>query len=299
MPAFRWNVTQDSTAAQRLWLPPEPDGPNDDARARDTSAKTEAIHTPTALPAELAREVLRSVVVAEVIPRLLSAGSGGADDDTISAFTGLLMQHDSSAAISMIEDAIDADVPIETVFLDLLTPAARLLGHMWEQDTTDFVTVTSAMFHLQQVLLHVSPAFRQERAQTGRAFSALLTVVPGGQHTFGVQMLAEFFRREGWQVQQPIFERITDLTRTVRRNWLSLVGLSVSSTEQLEAADQCIRSMRQYGRNRDMLIMVGGTVINNDPNLVTRLGADFTAVDGRQAVIQARRLLRVPASAAD
>ena len=59
-------------------------------------------------------------------------------------------------------------------------------------------------FRLQQLLRELSAAFEAETLP--RLRSAVLVTAPGDQHTFGVFILQEFFRRAGWDVPRRIYE---------------------------------------------------------------------------------------------
>ena len=52
-----------------------------------------------------------------------------------------------------------------------------------------------------------------------------------------------------------------------------------------------IRALRRASRNRAIGVLVGGPLFIDHPELVARVGADATAIDGGQAPIQAQNLL--------
>lgn len=119
----------------------------------------------------------------------------------------------------------------------------------------------------------------------------LLAPAPGEQHTFGLSMVAEFFRRAGWDVWSgPVASR-QELVGMVRAAWFAVVGLSVSSERKLDEVATAIRAIRRASRNRSIGVMVGGPMFLEHPDWVARVGADATAVDGRQAIRQAHDLL--------
>ena len=60
---------------------------------------------------------------------------------------------------------------------------------------------------------------------TGRR--VLLLPGPGEQHTFGLSMVAEFFRRSGWEVVGGTGPESLDPVRAVRDEWFDVVGISV------------------------------------------------------------------------
>ncbi len=248
------------------------------------------------------RDILARTIKADVIPRLLLARSRAARPPLRSAATGLAsvditelagiaMTRDVPPAIAFAQSVQQRGVSVETVFLDLLAPTARYLGELWEQDLADFGPVTLALTRLHQVLRFFGPAFLSESATTGRDLRALLAPVPGEQHNFGLAMVAEFFRRAGWNVVGEAMATRRELEAAVRGTWFAVVGLSLAAEVRLEALAACIRAIRRASRNPAVGILVGGPIFVAHPQLARSVGADATAVDGRHAVLQANGLL--------
>ena len=162
---------------------------------------------------------------------------------------------------------------------------------MWKEDLCDFTQVTTGLWRLQQVLRELSSAFHDEVVGLDPNRYALLVPAPGEQHTFGLVMVAEFFRRAGWGVWSGTPESMADLLAMVRGEWFAVVGFSVATGSRLEALAAGIRRVRRASRNRNIGVMVGGPLFVEHPDLVAQVGADATASDGRQAVLNAAELL--------
>ena len=174
-----------------------------------------------------------------------------------------------------------AGLPIETLYLDLLAPTARHLGDLWEADVCDFTQVTIGLGRLQQVLHELSHAFQSEMAAAASLGRRVLLIpVPGEQHSFGLFMVAEFFRRAGWDVCGTEVDTRQDLVRTMRDQSFAVVGLSASCGTRLDALAASIRAARRASRNRGVGVMVGGPLFVGHPELVAHVGADATALDG-------------------
>eukprot|EP01030_Chromulinospumella_sphaerica_P009313 gene9313-9125_t len=89
---------------------------------------------------------------------------------------------------------------LEDIYLQGITPCARLLGQWWCSDRLDFAMTTIASSHLQQLLHDFSAEFLLESPQQRNGLSLLLLTEPGAQHSMGLFMLSEFFKRAGWTV---------------------------------------------------------------------------------------------------
>jgi methanogenic corrinoid protein MtbC1 len=44
-------------------------------------------------------------------------------------------------------------------------------------------------------------------------------------------------------------------------------------------------------RNKDIKVIVGGSLITDDPSLAERIGADGFATDASSAIVEARRII--------
>ena len=245
------------------------------------------------------KALLSRIIEAQVIPRLAQAHRTAApgkaepvttEDDT-AELVRLLLTQEASAALVMVEALQARGATASALFLGILTQAARQLGALWEDDRCDFTQVTVGMGRLQQVLRALSPSFQVEAIRRVKTESVLLVPAPGEQHTLGLMMLGEFFRREGWHVAGGPATSAKDAADIVHGTWMDVAGFSIASFGRMEGLAQCIRSVRRASTNRDIYIMVGGPLFLSHPELLARVGADTAATDAESAVRQARGLL--------
>ena len=183
-----------------------------------------------------------------------------------------------------------AGYPAETLYLDLQAPTARQLGQMWVDDDCDFTDVTVGLFVLQSSLRELG-ATQRDNVPNPAAPRILLVPLPREQHTFGLSMVYDFFRRAGWNAWSGTIESEAELTAMVRESWFDIVGFSLPCDEQVDDARAMIRMVRAASLNPEVAIMVGGPGFTANPALAATVGADGTAVDGRQAVRAADALL--------
>ena len=81
------------------------------------------------------------------------------------------------------------------IYLEGITEAARVLGRWWLCDEIDFASVTVGSSRLHRLLYDLSPQFLAG-SQAPLGTTALLLAEPESQHTMGLFMLSEFFKRE-------------------------------------------------------------------------------------------------------
>jgi MerR family transcriptional regulator, light-induced transcriptional regulator len=206
-------------------------------------------------------------------------------------FAHRVLRADDSEWIEPVERLRARGCSLESIYLDLLAPAARELGDLWTQDLCSFSDVTIGTGRLQQVMRHLSQLVGEESEHPTDGRRALLLPAPGEQHTFGITMVADFFTREGWEVVGGAARPGLDPVTLVSKEWFDVVGFSLGHVARFDALAMMVSRIRQVSRNRSIGILAGGPALSEHPELVERLGADATALDGRQAPRIAEQLL--------
>ncbi|WP_238253681.1 B12-binding domain-containing protein [Methylobacterium bullatum] len=244
---------------------------------------------------------LSRIVETDIIPRLkllhpqlapaASAALAKPTAQEIEAFTQLLLGPDLAPASDAVRDHLAKGHSAESMFLELLAPAASLLGRLWDEDFCDFIEVTVGVARLQLLLSQYRPEPKASSRDEPR--SALLMGAPGELHTFGVAVVEQFLEVAEWQVVSGLASSPDEISSLVGSTWFDVVGLTLSCETRLDGLTASIRSIRDVSRNRHVGIMVGGPVFLDKPELVERVGADASAVDAPTAVLLAQRLLDI------
>jgi MerR family transcriptional regulator, light-induced transcriptional regulator len=211
--------------------------------------------------------------------------------DAIGLFAALVLGEQDSAAFAFVQNVIAQGASVESVFLDVLAPTAQHLGELWESDATDFASVTLGVGRLHMIMRQLGETFLEQGRRSDGGESALLTTIPGEQHSFGLSMVAEFFRRAGWNLCTGPFTSHQELTALVHNHWFDVVGFSVSSDRRLDELKQDIHDIRRGSRNKHVGIMLGGPMMARRPDLVESMGADMMSVDATTAPQKARELI--------
>jgi MerR family transcriptional regulator, light-induced transcriptional regulator len=242
----------------------------------------------------------------ELIPRLLEAARakdevaesphgglpatiGTADVD---AFVKACLSQDEAQSSAQIDRHITAGATLERICLDLLTPAARSLGVMWEEDTADFLEVTLGLGRMQRAVRDLGRRIGVHAPMSEDAGQAFLCGMPDEQHSLGLAMVAEFFVADGWGVTVGPPLGIDDVEHEVGAHWYDVVGLSAALKERLPRIAEVIRKIRHASLNAEVAILVGGQAFLDNAELVGRVGADASAPDAAQGPMVARTLVQ-------
>lgn len=251
---------------------------------------------------------LHRTIETEIVPRLMLAHRSGtiaappvdpADCglvacEDIEAFSELLVRDDVEACEAFVAALRERGVALEDLYLGLLAPAARRLGALWCSDHCDFGAVTLGLWRLQSLVFDLSPQLPLTGYdRPGRPRRVLLAAPPGSQHTFGLLMVAEFFRRAGWDVWSDPSASQADLVSVVRADWFDLIGVSIGHDGHLPLARSVILALRRASRNPTVGVLVGGPIAADRPELAKEAGADLVVTDARRAVDLAEALLEL------
>lgn len=252
---------------------------------------------------------LARVVSGEIVPRLLRLHAEVLPDAPpvvsliealapssadISGLADIVLGTDLEAAVAYVIVLRCRGLSMETLFVELLEPAARYLGEMWERDECDFIDVTLGVARLQKLLAvfndtHAVPALDERR-------HVLMAVTPGNQHSFGAAMVERFLRAAGWQVQAQMSGTADDIAAIAHDTWFAVAGLTIGAERQLDSLAETIAQLRRTSRNRHIGVMVGGPMFTANPALARDVGADATAPNAPATVLVAQKLFDIGAA---
>ncbi|MCZ8181810.1 MAG: cobalamin B12-binding domain-containing protein [Beijerinckiaceae bacterium] len=207
-------------------------------------------------------------------------------------FLRILIDQPVDAAIDFIDDLLISDVPFERLVLELLEPAARKLGRLWEEDVLSFVEVTIAMSRLQQLIRVYGPALAPEFDPGIESRRIFISAAPGETHTFGASIAEAFFIRAGWDVMAEVGLSRMELLERVRTEWFDVVGLTASCDASVNQLSGLVRRIREASLNPGVKILLGGSAFLVEPTLALSLGADIEACAGPDVVAAVNRMMK-------
>ena len=265
-------------------------------------AKREEPERHTAFNSCASKDAVSSALEGDIIPRLMMAhmidGSirpteerADINADDTNEFASLPMRLEAHDLLKEVDRFLEQGASVEDAYLDLLAPAARHLGEMWNNDECDFVDVTMGLWRLQEVMREISLRSPPQPDYSNGPRSAVFCPIPGDIHSFGAQMIEEVFARAGWHSEVLIQPERRELLDYLARNPIDLIGLTISRDSPISALSSLIKAIRSVSVNPHLSVLVGGNMINENPALVAEIGADGTGRDARAALETAERLV--------
>lgn len=276
-----------------------------DKASKGRSGKIPATNSAGALAGASGDKRLLELVEAEIIPRLMLAHRNQNETAQVTStirasevetFVRALLERSREPAASLLAGYIERSVPLEAIFLQLFAPAARYLGELWEADLCNFSQVTLSLWRLQSLLHDLSPSFHANpatgRNRAGAERRILLCTLPGQQHTFGLSMLSEFFRRDGWVVLTIPAPEPGEMLGTLSKHWFDVLAMSASLDGETSDLRKTIQAARKTSQNPRLAVIVGGPLFLRQPALADAVGADGMSDDAPGALALAARLLQ-------
>jgi len=209
------------------------------------------------------------------------------DQTAIDDLTKLVLQEDARVSVDYVKEIHASGTALEDIYLLLLTPVARKLGAMWEEDESSFTEVTIALWRIKQLMYDLSPIFQQYSEQGKTGSSIMLVPLPGSQHNLGLFMVSEFFAKAGWRIWGELAATKEDIVSMAANEWFDIVGLSASVREQFPQLKELIKSIKAKSKNPNVGVIIGSPVFNQFPELVDDIGADMVGMDAADALEKA------------
>jgi MerR family transcriptional regulator, light-induced transcriptional regulator len=238
-------------------------------------------------------EPLRDWVIPHLVERYRDdPGQRAADARWLAS---LAVDDDADALGAAIEQLQRRGLGPETIQLDWLAGAAHELGRRWDEDECSFSDVTVGLVRMQCVMRRLNhvPAGGVPVGGSGVAAPRiLLMLAPGEQHGFGLTLVAEAFRRAGWDVCCLHELRGSSPADRLAATAFDVVGISVGSTPRAAGLRELCARLRQASCRPGLGVMLGGPYFATlpTPAVAADWQADAIALDARSAVSAALRL---------
>lgn len=243
------------------------------------------------------KKSLTEVIETQIIPRLVQAhrvdlaatGVGSLSGPTITpkqvaSFVALSKSGQASETTQFIDHLLHEGVTTDRIFLELIAPAARQLGLLWEQDLCDFTEVTRGLVCMHEVTHRLGFEYQSGPQLGGDMQRIMLASAPGSQHFLGMTIVSDFFRKAGWDVVIEISVSEKELQHAVSNEWFDVIGISCGTEAQLKTLPGLIRSLKAASGNPSPGVLLGGPIFTLQQHDAHRLGADGICIDVKEAV---------------
>jgi methanogenic corrinoid protein MtbC1 len=194
-------------------------------------------------------------------------------------FLAALLARDSAQARRTIETALEAGIPIGDIYLEVLEPALREVGHKWAMGELNVAEEHYATAVAQSILDGLSRRFTRA-PKDGRL--AVVSGTPEELHSIGQRMVADFLEADGWEVLMlgpgaPAH----DIVALVESEQPDVVALSTATAGVIEGVVAVLRELTTLIPRP--CIVVGGQFWTPETSAAAReFGADLVLQDPRE-----------------
>lgn len=242
------------------------------------------------------KKSLTEVIETQIIPRLVQAHrvsqaeldpttqGTGISPKQLATFLALSKSSQATETTQFIDALLHQGITTDRIFLELIAPAARQLGQMWEQDLCDFTEVTCGLVRMHEITHRLGFEYQNGPQLGGDVQRIMLASAPGSQHFLGMTIVSDFFRKAGWDVVIEISLSEKELVHAVSNEWFDVIGISCATEAQLKTLPGLIRALKAASGNPEPGVLLGGPIFTMQEHDARRLGADGICVDVKEAV---------------
>ena len=208
----------------------------------------------------------------------------GISPKQLATFLALSKSSQATETTQFIDELLHQGITTDRIFLELIAPAARQLGQMWEQDLCDFTEVTCGLVRMHEITHRLGFEYQNGPQLGGDVQRIMLASAPGSQHFLGMTIVSDFFRKAGWDVVIEISLSEKELVHAVSNEWFDVIGISCATEAQLKTLPGLIRALKAASGNPEPGVLLGGPIFTMQEHDARRLGADGICVDVKEAV---------------
>ncbi len=193
-----------------------------------------------------------------------------------------LLSDDDKAADKVILAARRDGAAMEAIYLGYVAGAARRLGELWNEDRVSFVDVTLASARLYRIIRGLRHVVAHSLIQGRDQRPALFALVPEETHTLGIEIAADLFRREGWEIDMMLGADHDELIDQSESRSYRVIVLVANSNGMLGPLTKLILALRITQPMSH--IVLAGNILEEIPEAIDVVGADAVMPDIETAV---------------
>jgi methanogenic corrinoid protein MtbC1 len=210
-------------------------------------------------------------------------------DDHRSSFLDALLARDSARARRVVEQALEDGIPIPDIYLGMLDPAMREVGHRWAMGELNVAEEHYATAVAQSILDGLGRRLRRP-PKDGRL--AIVSGTPEELHALGTRVVADFLETDGWEVLLlGTGAPADDIAALVESEQPDLVALSTATAGVIEGVVDVLRALRAISP-RPCIVAGGRFWTEETTPAAIEFGADLVVQDPRELVALLRE--RIP-----
>lgn len=190
---------------------------------------------------------------------------------------------DEACFDSVMSSLIEAGVPCEDLSNVHIPAVARALGKAWLNDQMEFANVSIGCARLQGYLRRKGLDWCDTAGLLSPTDLSVLLLVPDfEQHTLGATVLAGQLRAKGINVVTKLHASLDEMENAASKQEFDTI--MISSSRSVTIALLCKTVLKLKNSCSGTPLIIGGNVLEQIPDVLTKTGADFTADNWQDAL---------------
>jgi methanogenic corrinoid protein MtbC1 len=174
-------------------------------------------------------------------------------------------------AVAFLVRELEAGLTFQELFQFVLAPVQKEIGRLWQEKRITVVQEHYCTAASDMLLV----SYRRKFLGTRRNVTAVAICADGEEHCLGIKMLADMLDSDGWRMSY-IGPKCPnrDVLEYLRKNHTDLIAISVTTSLRLNSAKLLIAEIKALPSKHLPAVLIGGAVLNSEPDLWKRMGAD-------------------------
>lgn len=218
----------------------------------------------------------------------------------VTRYVELLLAGDRHQARSLIIGQAANGMSVRDIYLDVFSPAQRMLGQLWQENRISVAMEHFATAATQMIMSQLFPyIFDQKTSQKRLGVDFVGCCVHGELHEIGMRMVCDLLEIEGFDTwylgantpNNAILHFLAERLAAAQAGARPLIlGVSCTLAQGVPLVGQLVKAVRSDPRLQRVKILVGGIPFHRRPDLWSKVGADAQAGDAVEAIQVVRRL---------
>ena len=193
-----------------------------------------------------------------------------------------ILAGDHLEAEELCRKTIDTSKEAQEFFEHVIKNALYEVGKLWETGKVSIAEEHMASSISSRVLANIYMDFLSQPSEKGKI---VVTSIANEFHEIGGRIVADSLEFAGWDVKYLGADTpVADLIELLKEQEPFVLGLSISMSFNLENLIKTIEKIKATSELKDLKILVGGKVLNENPGLWEKTAADGWARDSGEAV---------------
>ncbi|MGM0421417.1 MAG: cobalamin B12-binding domain-containing protein [Bacillota bacterium] len=202
-------------------------------------------------------------------------------------FLNSLLRTDREEAQKVIDEALENDISLEDIYLEIFQKTMIRVGELWHLGTIKVDEEHYITSMIQNIMMQLWPRiFSREKI----GHTILVCTVGNELHEMGARILCDIMEIKGWKsIYLGAALPVDNIISAIKKHEPDLVGLSVTMPFYLDQCEKAVKKIKSNDSIKNVSIALGGRAFSLAPHLPEEWGADVMANNGVELAEWAKR----------